>query len=105
MKKIFSPVEMSESEQKILKEEAISWQGFNDITNKKIDYGDMNELMMMDYLTKKQKMIQLKIKQLQEKIQIFNENVSIMKNMNIHQNIVGEPLKKINLDIEYIYDW
>jgi len=84
--------------------EALSRKGFYDVANDTIDYADMKELMMMDYLTKKLTIIRKRLKKTKEIVDKFNEDVDTAKSINIHQNISGEPLKKIELNVKYNFN-
>jgi len=87
-----------------MSQEAITFKGLQDIVSGKLDFMDMTDFMVMDYLAKKERMVFIKIKSLQDELKIFNEAVDISTNLGVFQNINGEPLKKIELQItkEYV---
>jgi hypothetical protein len=87
-----------------MNQEAITFKGLQDIASGKLDFMDMTDYMIMDYLAKKERMVFLKIKTIENEIKIFNEAVDISTNLGVFQNINGEPLKKIELQItkEYV---
>jgi hypothetical protein len=101
MKTKFIPIKLSGVEEYIMKNESLSRKGFHDVANGILDYADMSELMLKDYVTRKFVSIQKRIYELKKNITEFNEDIELVKSMGIHTNMVGEPLKKIELNIEY----
>ena len=99
MKIVLEPVELTDAEKTVLEENAISFSGLLDIANKKIDFGDMTQIMIMDYIANKKKALNSRFREFKNDIDDFNIAIDIASSLNIKQDINGEILKKLRLEL------
>ena len=103
VKRIFEPIEVNKIKRTIMVNEAVNFSGVMKIASGELDFDPINDLMILGYITQKQGAVRQQIKNLEDSINKLNRAVKIAGIFGAFQNLYGEPLKKLELEVKEKY--